>query len=158
MLEKVSDYPRPPRLESVKGSVEIVLKDDLIVSSTKYIRILETYHPPSIYIPISSFRSVILTVSAKRQTSCEWKGIATYLDINSHSKSFSVVGAGWTYQKPRKNYASLSGYVAIYSNLVDEAWLDGERVSNQLGGFYGGWITSSIQGPFKGDPSHPELI
>jgi hypothetical protein len=28
----------------------------------------------------------------------------------------------------------------------------------QPGLFYGGWITSWIQGPFKGDPNHPELI
>jgi hypothetical protein len=28
----------------------------------------------------------------------------------------------------------------------------------QPGGFYGGWITADLIGPFKGDPAHPELI
>ena len=158
MIEKAIAYPRPPKLELVKGSVEIFFKGDLVVSTNKYIRILETYHPPSIYIPISSFRSVTLTISVKKKTYCEWKGLATYLDLHSHSKPFTAVGAGWTYQKPKINYASLLGHIAIYSHLVDEAWLDGELVSNQLGGFYGGWITRSVQGPFKGDPNHPELI
>ena len=30
--------------------------------------------------------------------------------------------------------------------------------SPQPGEFYGGWISPWIRGPFKGDPSHPELI
>lgn len=30
--------------------------------------------------------------------------------------------------------------------------VDGEVVRAQAGGFYGGWITSEIEGPFKGDP------
>jgi len=31
-------------------------------------------------------------------------------------------------------------------------------VSPQPGGFYGGWISADLEGPFKGDPAHPELI
>jgi hypothetical protein len=41
---------------------------------------------------------------------------------------------------------------------VDSCWIDGERVTAQPGGFYGGWITGRVEGPFKGDPMHPELI
>jgi hypothetical protein len=35
---------------------------------------------------------------------------------------------------------------------VDECRVDGEVVTPQPGGFYGGWITSSVTGPFKGIP------
>jgi hypothetical protein len=35
--------------------------------------------------------------------------------------------------------------------------VDGERVIPQPGGFYGGWITTAVEGPYKGDPLHPEL-
>ena len=35
---------------------------------------------------------------------------------------------------------------------VDEITLDGERVVPQPGGFYGGWITADVVGPFKGGP------
>jgi hypothetical protein len=41
---------------------------------------------------------------------------------------------------------------------MDGCWLDGERITAQPGGFYGGWISSKVLGPFKGDPLHPELI
>jgi hypothetical protein len=41
---------------------------------------------------------------------------------------------------------------------MDGCWLDGERVTPQPGQFYGGWITADVEGPFKGDPHHPELI
>jgi hypothetical protein len=30
--------------------------------------------------------------------------------------------------------------------------VDDERVAAQAGGFYGGWITSRVVGPFKGEP------
>ena len=36
--------------------------------------------------------------------------------------------------------------------LVDECRVDGEVVVPQAGGFYGGWITSKVVGPFKGEP------
>jgi hypothetical protein len=35
---------------------------------------------------------------------------------------------------------------------MDECTLDGELVEAQPGGFYGGWITSEVVGPFKGGP------
>jgi uncharacterized protein (DUF427 family) len=31
-------------------------------------------------------------------------------------------------------------------------YVDGEPVTPQPGGFYGGWVTSSVVGPFKGGP------
>jgi hypothetical protein len=34
---------------------------------------------------------------------------------------------------------------------VDAAWVDEEVVTPQPGGFYGGWITADIVGPFKGE-------
>ena len=38
----------------------------------------------------------------------------------------------------------------FYPALVDECWVDDDLVRPQAGGFYGGWITPEIQGPFKG--------
>ena len=35
---------------------------------------------------------------------------------------------------------------------MDECLVDGERVVPQPGGYYGGWITSVVSGPFKGGP------
>ena len=35
---------------------------------------------------------------------------------------------------------------------VDRCTVDGEVVTPQEGGFYGGWVTSRVVGPFKGGP------
>jgi hypothetical protein len=35
---------------------------------------------------------------------------------------------------------------------MDACFVDDEMVTPQPGGFYGGWITAGIAGPFKGEP------
>jgi hypothetical protein len=49
-------------------------------------------------------------------------------------------------------YELLRGAVAFYPSRVDRALVDGETVRSQAGGFYGGWITADVVGPFKGEP------
>jgi uncharacterized protein (DUF427 family) len=51
MTESVWDYPRPPALEPCTRRVRIELGGITIVDSTNALRILETSHPPSIYVP-----------------------------------------------------------------------------------------------------------
>jgi hypothetical protein len=38
------------------------------------------------------------------------------------------------------------------AGAVDRCTVNGEAVTPQPGGFYGGWVTSWITGPFKGIP------
>ena len=35
---------------------------------------------------------------------------------------------------------------------MDACWVGEERATPQPGGFYGGWITAHVAGPFKGGP------
>jgi hypothetical protein len=35
---------------------------------------------------------------------------------------------------------------------MDACFVDEEEVEAQPGGFYGGWITADLTGPFKGGP------
>jgi len=35
---------------------------------------------------------------------------------------------------------------------MDACFVDGEVAQSQAGVFYGGWITSNIVGPIKGEP------
>jgi hypothetical protein len=58
----------------------------------------------------------------------------------------------WTYPEPSPGYESIRGYLAFYPGRVDACFLDDELVQAQEGDFYGGWITSGIEGPFKGAP------
>ena len=44
------------------------------------------------------------------------------------------------------------GNVFYFSGRVDEAWVGDERATPQPGRFYGGWVTSRVVGPFKGEP------
>jgi hypothetical protein len=58
----------------------------------------------------------------------------------------------WSYEEPSPGFEHLRGAVAFYPGRVDRATVDGEQVRPQAGGFYGGWITDEVVGPFKGDP------
>jgi len=42
--------------------------------------------------------------------------------------------------------------LAFYAWAVDEAWVGDELATPQPGRFYGGWVTSKVVGPFKGEP------
>lgn len=66
--------------------------------------------------------------------------------------------AAWQYLNPTATFAPLAGWYAFPAAAMEGCWVDGEQVLPQPGGFYGGWITSDVEGPFKGDPLHPELI
>jgi hypothetical protein len=46
----------------------------------------------------------------------------------------------------------MKGYVAVYAGPMDACFVGTERATPQPGGFYGGWVTSRVAGPFKGVP------
>ena len=56
---------------------------------------------------------------------------------------------GWSYPDPTATFALLRDHVAFYATPFDRCTVAGERVVPQPGGFYGGWITSAVAGPFK---------
>ena len=51
---------------------------------------------------------------------------------------------------PSPGFKVLADRVAVYAGPMDACTVAGERVVPQPGHFYGGWITSSVAGPFKG--------
>jgi uncharacterized protein (DUF427 family) len=148
--ESVWDYPRPPRLERSSRRIKVVHAGAEIASSDRSIRILETSHPPTYYIPQEDVRMDLLR-RASDHTFCEWKGRADYFDLVLHGNKI-VAKVAWTYPKPRKDFRELAGYLAFYAHKLDGCYVDGEKVDPQGGSFYGGWITAGIEGPFKGAP------
>ena len=147
--ESVWDYPRPPRLERTGERIEIVLGGVTVASTTSAYRVLETSHPPTYYLPAESFLPGSLREAAGTSF-CEWKGTATYLDVVGDTTV--ARRAAWTYPHPTAAFAALAGHVAVYPGLMDRCTVDGETVTPQPGGFYGGWVTSRVVGPFKGGP------
>jgi uncharacterized protein (DUF427 family) len=150
-MESVWEYPRPPRLERCTRRVRIVLGGQTIADSANALRVLETSHPPGIYIPRTDFTRAALTRARTRRTLCEWKGLASYLDVHGGAGR-TAPAAAWTYPNPVPKYAALEDHVSVYPAAMDACYLDDEPVTAQEGDFYGGWITTDIEGPFKGAP------
>lgn len=149
MTENVWDYPRPPRLEPVGRPVRVVLGGETIAATDAALRVLETSHPPTVYLPPAAFADGALTDAAGTSL-CEWKGRAVYHDL--HGGGRTARAAGWSYPSPTPAFAALRDHVAVYPGRVDACFLGDERVRAQEGDFYGGWITADLVGPFKGAP------
>jgi uncharacterized protein (DUF427 family) len=154
--ERVADYPRPPALVPCEGHVRVAALGQLLCDTHRSLRVLETFHPPTFYLPPESMNTDLLQPAAGRSF-CEWKGVARYFDVVAPDGR-RLERCVWQYPDPTPPFAALAGWFALYPGCMDACWLDGERVIAQPGGFYGGWITSDVEGPFKGDPLHPELI
>jgi uncharacterized protein (DUF427 family) len=148
--ESVWDYPRPPRLENVSNRLQVIFNGVVIADTTKGKRVVETAGAPVYYFPPEDINMAYLTAVPKYQTLCEWKGYAVYYSIAVDGNQ--AERAAWTYPKPTRDFTDLKDYIAFYPQPMDACLVDGEKVRPQPGGFYGGWITSNIVGPFKGEP------
>ena len=147
--ESVWDYPRPAIAEPTTAHVRVELDGVVIADTRQAVRTLETSHPPSYYIPPADIAPGVL-VPAEGGSFCEWKGHARYFDVVAGGERRER--AAWAYPDPTSGFAVLRDHIAFYAAAMDACFVDGERVVPQPGGFYGGWITSAVAGPFKGVP------
>jgi uncharacterized protein (DUF427 family) len=145
----VWDYPRPPRLEASARHVVVRLGGVVVAQTRAAWRVLETSHPPGWYVPAADVAAGVL-VPTGRRSYCEFKGWASYWTVAAGGQT--RVDAAWSYVDPSPGYEPMAGAVSFYPALLDECTVDGEVVCPQQGGFYGGWITSDVTGPFKGAP------
>ena len=143
------NYPRPPRVESLAEPVRIDFGGRHIVQSDRALRVLETSHPPGIYVPLDDVTPGVLEVTPS-SSFCEFKGRASYYTVRVGEQV--SVDAAWTYLDPSPGYESLAGAVSFYPGRVDACYIGDELVTPQAGEFYGGWITGRVVGPFKGGP------
>jgi uncharacterized protein (DUF427 family) len=147
--ESVWDYPRPPRVEPVADRVRVLVGGVTIADTHRALRVLETAGAPVYYIPRTDVRADLLA-RTDGSSFCEWKGSATYWSIDAGGRL--VADAAWSYEDPSPGFEAIRGHLAFYAGRVDEAWVGDERAAPQPGGFYGGWMTSRIVGPVKGEP------
>ena len=147
--ESVWAYPRPAIAAPTAAHIQIIHRGITIADSRNCIRTLETSHPPSYYIPPTDLALGYLRPNARRSM-CEWKGQAAYFDVVLPGETFRDVA--WSYPRPTPEFAAIADHLAFYAAPFDTVLVDGEQVIPQPGGFYGGWITSAVAGPFKGIP------
>jgi uncharacterized protein (DUF427 family) len=147
--ESVWSYPRPAIATPTPRHIRIVHHGITIADSKSSIRTLETSHPPSYYIPPEDVAISLLRPSLRRSF-CEWKGEAIYVDAVLNNQLLRDIA--WSYPNPTADFAALRHHIAFYAAPFESCCVDGERVTPQPGGFYGGWITSHVAGPFKGVP------
>lgn len=147
--ESVWDFPRPPRAERTLRRIRAVVAETPLVDSTRAIRVLETSHPPTYYLPPADVRMDLL-VPASGSSVCEWKGRAVYFDALVKGRRIQRVA--WSYPDPTPAFEVIRDFLAFYLPALDAAHVDDEPAQPQPGGFYGGWITSDLAGPFKGEP------
>lgn len=139
------DYPRPPAVVPFAGRVRVVHQGVMVADTVAAVRVLETSQPPAFYLPPADVRMDLLTPS-RSTTMCEWKGAAAYWHLDT------ITDVAWSYPHTRPGFDGIRDHLAFYAQKVDECWVDDERVLPNPGNFYGGWITSTVVGPFKGGP------
>ena len=148
-VENVQDYPRPPSLERVDHPLRVVFAGVEIANAdagTAW-RVLETHHAPTYYLPPDAVLSAVL-VPSPRETWCEWKGRAAYVDLVLNGRRAS--NAGWFYPAPTARFEPIRDHIAFYATSVDAAYVGDIRVLPQPGDFYGGWVTPNLTGNIKG--------
>ena len=147
--ESVWDYPRPPRIEPVSRLLRVEFAGVIVAETTRGMRVCETSGAPVYYFPPEDVKRVFLRPMS-HTTLCEWKGLASYWTLSVRGREAQA--AAWCYPSPFDGYEALTGWFAFHAGRTDACYVDDERVLPQPGGYYGGWITSNIVGPFKGGP------
>lgn len=144
--ENVQTYPRPPVVEPVLQRIVILLGDKVIADTIGALRVLETHHAPTYYISRQDITADLLPVDGN--SFCEWKGAARYFNVTAGDKT--AKRAAWSYDHPTLAFKPLAGYFAFYAGMMDECFVGDEKVMPQPGDFYGGWVTSNLDGIPKG--------
>jgi uncharacterized protein (DUF427 family) len=120
-----------------------------VARTQRAVRMVETSHPPTFYLPRTDVVMAHLERSG-RGSRCEWKGLCTYYDVIADGER--IEGGAWSYEEPFAEAASIAGHLAFYASRL-ACFVAGEQAQPQPGGFYGGWITPELVGPFKGGPN-----
>lgn len=144
----VWDFPRPPLVEDITHHIRVYYKGLLIADSTQTKRVLEKAHPPCYYIPMSDIQMHYLKPN-NEISFCEYKGKASYFNVEIGEDVLQDIA--WTYLKPTSKYTQLTGYIAFFAGKGCDCYVHDELASPQPSEFFGGWITSDIVGPFKGE-------
>lgn len=145
-IENVQDYPRPPELRSVPHRFRIEFGGQAILETDQAPQVLETHHAPTYYIPPHDIDAVLTEAIGK--SFCEWKGVATYWDVQCGTAK--ATKAAWSYAAPTPSFEPIKDYLTSYAERMNAYFVGLHSVISQPGGFYGGWITENLSVRIKG--------
>jgi uncharacterized protein (DUF427 family) len=145
--ESVWDYPRPPALEPVRKRIRVEFAGQVIADTTAAHRVCETSHAPAYYLPLRDVDDVLIGVQGA--SFCEWKGPARYWSLLEGARR--LPSHAWSYPQPLAGAEALANCVAFYARALT-CTVGDLPATPQPGGFYGGWVTPDLSGPFKGEP------
>jgi uncharacterized protein (DUF427 family) len=125
--EPVYTHPRSPysRVDILASSRHVRIEvDGVAVADSRSPRILfETGLPPRYYLPLSDVRMDLLRPSGT-QTSCPYKGTASYWSVDTGSGLHQDVV--WIYRTPLPESQKIAGLACFYNEKVD-VFVDGEH-------------------------------
>ena len=128
-----------------------------IADTTGALRVLETSHPPTFYLPLADVAAGRARARRRGRASASGRAAAAYLDVvggrprrPARRLVLPVPVAAVRGSSPGTSPSTRAGWTPV--------WSDEERVAAQEGDFYGGWITDEIVGPFKGGAGHAGLV
>ena len=139
--ERAAEYPRPPRLEPDARRVRVVHGGMTVVDTVRAQRVLETWSPPTFYVPMADLSPQVELVRSAGSSVCEWKGRATYWSL-AVDGTVVAPDAAWSYESPTPAFAPIVDHVAFYASRVDECWVDDIRVVPEASSYLGGWIVT----------------
>ena len=148
--ESVWDYPRPPAIRPCARHIRVIHRGVTVVDTTAALKVCETSQLPAYYLPPGDVR-MDLFVPSPHRSHCEWKGAAGYWSLVVPGEP-PEADVAWSYEDPTPAFAAIRGHLALYAARVDGCWVGDDRVEPNPGGFYGGWWTPDVVGPFKGGP------
>jgi uncharacterized protein (DUF427 family) len=120
-----------------------------IARSVRALRLCETASPPTWYLPWADVQRCAF-VAGFGSSHCEWKGRASFWSIVAGGERLESIA--WSYPNAVAPFAALQDCVALYPSRGADCYVDDVLVLGQPGGFYGGWITPELVGPWKGGP------
>ena len=148
----VHSFPRPPAVDLCQRRVKIVYNNTVLAESSNVYWVLETHHPPTYYIPPTDVNMKLLTKNSK-STYCEWKGVASYYNV-ALADGKVVESRCWSYPRPMSGFTAIKDHISFYAGPWD-CYVNDELVKAQPGDFYGGYMTSDIDGGSQGVKGGP---
>jgi uncharacterized protein (DUF427 family) len=91
-------------LEPVPERIRVLVDGIVIADTSLALRVLETSHPPTYYLPPGDVRMDLLQPSAT-SSHCEWKGGASYWSLEVGERR--IPDLAWCYERPSPGFEAI---------------------------------------------------